>query len=598
MMTRRRALIFLSVILLLLTGVCGAADFSQLAPDGSVAYLSIRNLTTLRENWKKTPYYRLWQDPEFASFVEPSKKKWDEQVKKYEKELQMTEKELVDLFPGQAAFFVSRISFEKKNRFEGSMGFALEFREGGQEKVRNLVNKSLENLPTDAKKGSMKVQDVTVYTVRYEHRETTPIPGPKAAGPRPEAVAAEWFYLQYAFVDNLLLVAEGDDEPIKPMILALKGKGAPGLAASSDFKKLGQRGVQNPDLFLYLDSGRIFSELLKLVPQDPQSKQGFDYTRLQLENLKALSFALSLEGGAHRSDLNLLLPKISEGASRFFGCFADNKFKLLDTVPDDVLYYSSTSVDWPRLWQAFTTLLAATAPNAKVILDQQLALIAKEMQVDFEKDFVGNLAGEVGSTMRKARFGEKDEYPTLYFAEVGSGDRMKTLLQKLAVYAERAWNSPLEKQDFMGYEIFVPKTPYSQGISAGATDNAPFGITVAGDFLLATENLNELKFYLRRINEKSAMGLGHSEKFTRLRKEFPANVSGLRYSDTARLLNTAISELRRGFALYGAGDDLADYINLDAVPCDAVFEKYFQPSLSALCQLPDGVRFTSYMPAK
>ena len=100
------AAFFVITILLfaLPSALAETAPFDTFIPDTALVYVSVRNITETRENFKQTNLYKLWEEEEIQNAFQSVIDKVRQRLEEAEQEIGISFKEIAEMFTGEAAF--------------------------------------------------------------------------------------------------------------------------------------------------------------------------------------------------------------------------------------------------------------------------------------------------------------------------------------------------------------------------------------------------------------------------------------------------------------------------------------------------------------
>ena len=187
----------------------------------------------LEENWRRTPYARLWADPEFGPFFKPLRDQLGDLTKSLREDRGVTDEELKRLFPGRICVFLSDLRYEadRTSRIvyqERNTGLIAKIAPGSEDRVRRLIEENvLGRLPGNAERSAEEFRGIRIYTSVFLQNAVGKVRedadgGVRRLGPEqptergttesgisvPPENMAEYHY-EYAFVDDICFLLEG-----------------------------------------------------------------------------------------------------------------------------------------------------------------------------------------------------------------------------------------------------------------------------------------------------------------------------------------------------------------------------------------------------
>jgi hypothetical protein len=547
-------------VLALLAGLSSAAaqpTLSRFAPDDTLLYLEARDLTALREEWQRTPFERMWKDPAFAVFFKPIRQKLDRWVASEEKDWGLTLEDARQIFPSEVAIFLSEMRFETSGSGsfyeETNTGFMARYK-GSTEKLRALIESHvLGDAPADAERSVTTFKDVRIYTTIYRVRMPgAPLPdmGGRQANlsadtslPIPLASGTSEYHYEYAFVDDLCIVLEGQRAFMKKVLanyFAVKeGRQAPAsLWESGGLSQASSPKTAQPDLLGYANLQTLVQRYLN----HPDYAHYRNLTSLGLEDLISATAAVRLRPEALDVDVRLTTRPAPQGVVSLLVGDTRNEFRSQRLVPADAQSYTSCVLDFPRAYRLGRDIAAQINPGALAGFESVERQVEQRSGVRLQEDLVQRLSGEIALYSRQADPGESGTAPSPSLAprsrtgilleltrEDGVADALARLVRGMVLGGEAPWT--LQSDNYQGVAVysFKPKTP---SVRRGPPPPPPtWSFATTNSFLIVASDVEEVRRIVRSARGGSADGLPRNAAFARATAGLRPGYSGLVWCD-------------------------------------------------------------------
>jgi hypothetical protein len=595
----------IAVIVLALSGGWASGqtkiEFNQIAPAETLLFMQIQDISELTKAVEKSPLQKLWNDEDFAGFLAPSKQWANERMSQLREQMGSSSEEIRQVFSGQVAFFLSDLIFtvsEDKFYQEINTGIIAEAR-GDKEKVRKLIEERFfSDLPRDTERKSEKFRGVTIYTTVFwkPMQANEPI---QLNPDDPHAGMTQYHY-EYALVDDLCILVEGQREYLKTIITNYMSRkeGRPGPSAMSEtpsFQTARRRLPPDAQILAYANIER----LLKQIENHPFALLFKQMPFLKLEEFRSAAMTARVENEGVRQDMVLVTSENPTGISRLLVGGPRNEFKAGNLIPANALSYTNCALPFADFWRFVresSRAMNQSRPEAGI--DGALRKITEMSQVDLERDLIDRLGNEAGLAtlpLREGAPGAGKVAGTLAFVELRNDLGVKENLEKMVRGALA--NAPipfkLESRLFQGVELYSIGLDESKLQGEKPAEDAPsFHFAVAQSLLLVSNNAETLESALRQGSGASEAPLPRSAAFLEATRRLDSGHVGVSWSDSK---SGVPREALLLLGLLNRAGNLPEFVDPSQAPAPDILRRYFGSSVLGLYQERDALRVQEYL---
>ena len=566
----------------------GAVDegLARFAPAETLLYLEVSDMTRLRETWAKTPYARMWEDPSFSGFFKPLKKDASDPTEAVAKQTGASPEELKRIFPGRAAIFRSDFicrlgDTPSAGYLEVDNGFLAEFK-GAPERVRALVEKFIGETPKDAERRSEEFKGVRIYTsIFWQPVGDMPVaPAPPPTPPADPHAGMTQYHYEYAFVDNLCIVLEGQRAYMKKVLqnyfTVKEGRKPEGsLAASPNFQLATRPFPPKPDLLGYVNIERYLVQAADYPALAPFKRPAW-----RLEELRSAAFSGRLAPQGIELDATFCTTPTPKGIARLFVHEGSNAFRATSMVPGGAVFYLNSLLDLKDL-QRLLNESSPSDPQSPVPsgFADSLKEISGRAGVDIEKEILANLGSEIGVFSRSRRAGApadgpRAESPVVFVQLTREAAVAENLAKTVETLGKSGPRRPkCEPADFHGFRIYSLREDPGDAPSGLRPERGEsrFHFAAANSFLVLSADLDVLKEVLDNVKGTGGASLTRNDAFRLAVKQIPANYTGLLWYDAQKVMVESLKAAEQGLSIFGLLDLGVDW---DARPSAESFARY------------------------
>lgn len=444
--------------------------------------------------------------------------------------------EISDTFSGSVAVYSTMYDLFVQNKtdiVEWDVIFTGEFKADERAKVEEFLKKSLARVPADARKKKVDYSGEEIYHLEYYLEEEAAIPGDKKKNNSLGVVEEIPVIVEYGFVGNYLLMAEGRGEPLKKAVRSLKEGGDQFLLhKKSGFRasqaSLGGEGAQ---FHLYFDVGRHAAELASEPAYSEETKL---LGALGLDSAGPVLASCAINEKGIEVRATLVTENEPKGVLKVLADSPQDQFNLLTVVPRDSESFGSISLDFYQAYLRFRAAMRATNPAQVQLLDATMASLKASSNLDVEKDILQKCAGEMVTYIRSQGSSEDGSAPGAAFVfPISGGTETVTAVNGLVrkLNSEDTKILDLEETDYQGNTVW--ETPETADGGPGAS-GIYFSPTAKG-FALANSGA-ELRDLLRRLSGEASSSVGERDEVSAFLRDLPRDgVRGFFYTFSSSL---------------------------------------------------------------
>lgn len=585
---RPRALIACSLLFVLPATIPAKEEWLPLVPANPVAVISIKSVPELVADWDKSSIGGFLADPAVQKWLAPS---FEDGVAPWDKimldENGATLREDMGNYPGasMAAFF-----WPEQVR-ESTIPAVLEMSEAaGKEEAltasgqRKFEIKMRQN--GDLKVFTTEIEGESVSYLAENEEDDTP-----------------WEYAQ-ALVGGVYLAAN-DRAVLTQTISSLKNGGAgeaDGLTAN--FKRFQELSDGAGDLTIYFDAGVLLEKLTAMMATGAEEAAEANPFGLEmflgalgLDEIRGFGLSLDLRDDASQVDFALLHKENPQSLLVRLMHGVDTRIDLPAFVPADAAGASVSRWSFLRLYDDLFTALNKLGPMIGGMVQMQLGAMEQEMGIKLRDDVFATTDDQLVqiSTVTKGDGAGSD----VTGIKLKDPARFSAALETLKGLAGNGLGV-FEESEFAGFKVWKMKASLPGLEAAGGASE--FAYTVAKDYLLVCVGAPDaLHKVLNRMKNPSGPALWDEPAARAAMDALPGNRTSIGVTDGSVLVKTLVKAIAQAQETMGAqvapkgkgkgkgkakagGDALVD---LNTMPGDEVFSRYFGISASSSYSLPD-----------
>ncbi len=411
----------------------------------------------------------------------------------------LTVEKLAETFDGQLAVYSTLYDLYTENNVEiveWDLVVVAEFSEERRPEVERLVDSLLASVPRDARRRKVDFLGEEYFHIEYFMDEEVGFDGGPPRDDGLNLVQEIPIIIEYGYVDDKLLLAEGRGEPLKKAIRALKSEadgarldGHPGYQRAA-----ATLGDVDGQFHFYFDIPHHLREL-----KDQRSQREM----LQLAQAIGLGQCGPVVArgdlGPAGMHVHAALP-ISGEPSGLFAIFAgapENDFQQLALVPANAELAASLTVDLAQLYAQYRAAMLVIDPNAQRISDAAVSTVEGLTSVDFEDDILAYMNGEMVNYYYRE---ESEGLAGGFYFPLGGGatsvDTINGVIRRLNEAQSALFD--VEEGRIEGQTVWESKSPATPGARPGTF----LGATTRG--LIMATNGAELRALLGRMMDDRA----------------------------------------------------------------------------------------------
>ncbi len=410
-------------------------EAAKLVPPQTIVLVEAENFSRLKEQFEKTSFYKLYNDPAMAAFVDSVKAKWDEKVKKLdENNIYRTIIE-ADVLPQGRVAVALVLSDEAKDINEPPVLIITQWGEKIsqiKEVVSKLVQKNIDM--GGHQKSSEDYRGVSIETMIDE--------------------ASAVFC--YCFIDDSFICST-DPDILKFAVAQIKGAGSPTLASDTDYTTTIKAVGPYHDIDIYVNIKQIIKTALVA---DTTGEARTTIANLGFDNVSSLGASLGIGRSPDSSCSGRAILKL-EGAKKGICKMLEMEsagFTVPRFVPATAYSVTFFNLNIKKAYDELYNILYAINPMQAVILQTPLLPPSPEGEpgVQLKSDVIDRLGSQIviAQNMNKPFSVGSTPAETLFAVAVADG---KALEKSLSLVHDKiiAANNPDARRELLGHTIYL-----------------------------------------------------------------------------------------------------------------------------------------------
>lgn len=567
-------LLTFTLILALPQALAETDSFDTFIPDTALVYVSVRNISQTKENFKETNLYKLWEEEEIQNLLQSTVEEARQGLQKAELEIGISFKEISEMFVGEMAFVLfdlkTETSTEKKMEVDWD---AVDF-ENFDFETGKLPEKEVEIRETKVVPYLAIIADIGEKQAALEEiiertldSAAENAPYRKTAESRGVAINIledkedPSVAVAYAFMDNLFIATYGV-EALERMIASYKTQLQAPLSQNPTYRYVTSKVGEKPDAVFFVNSEPLYDLPIEEIsekffrefgpPQPPGATFGpknqmrDSFTSMEEASIKAMGGGITLAPGKTLLTSYTYAPGMPTGSMKILPSEIPPA-RSLSFTPTAAICYSYVFMDYQEYWkQIMAQLEARSAEPGMEHFGQFQALLAQyEAEFDFslEEDLIGSMGNEAGLfVVPKSAYGAEGTVAVVVFCALENSGRFADALSKIRqLPIPPLMMFPVQEQDYLGYRINVFLPPAFMAMPPGEAEAPPLPIdgpayVVTDDFFFFSTSNILLKSALRSLTEP-APTIQENALFREATAGFPPQPLVLFYADLGQLLN-------------------------------------------------------------
>jgi hypothetical protein len=528
----------------------------QILPQETYLYVSVPNLTAMRDFFMSSSMGQLYQDPALDDFKQEVKSAVDERVRegliRFQENVGLSLEEVLSIPTGEVS-----LAFSAGPANTIGVVFFLDYGDSEPQLVQ-LLNKITEQLDRQERlervEKSFDGTAITMFDVQYDNRPA----------PTPLAKEFGWFLRDQRMVfSNRLELLEG-------VLQNWDGSSDRSLKTNESFSYIMskcQTADQAALTVAYFDPIGLFTKLVQTGSLGEASMGagmalGF-LPALGLNQLKGMGM-VSQAGSGEFETVSRSIVYVDQPPMGLMQMF---QLDHAQKTPPSWVKQNATAYmagNW-KLQEAYTALESVIDmfTGAGTTASQLDRIAEQEPRVHLKNDVVDRLTGDMQLVTAP---GDNPELPgdqLLLALGVRNTEAVRNLLAKVA------GNAGLQSRDFRGNELFEIDGP---------TPGQSFSLTVADGRLLLSMGSSLMEQVLR--NDSDVRPLAETEDYQKVSAFFPANSVVVQFSRPAETYRTFYDMLKSGEVAnnFPGNQDWLERIDFTTLPSFDVISKYIKPT--------------------
>jgi hypothetical protein len=575
---------------LVLPSLAAAAEpaLDRLVPGDAALVVALEDLPGLRQRFATSPFGRAWADEDVRRFLAPlySNPGYLELVEQVKTETGHSPEELLGFATGDLLFTVPASSLVVGGGSpDGAAFLALEVGEN-EAKLREIVARQ---------EARRKEEPGYAETTEGYNGVTLHLA-------KPDAEDADAKGLVWALHEGRWFLASRRELVTGALDALAAGGLAEPLASAPGYRALLDRAEGRPDYLLHLDFQAVypafvagFESATAAMAQNPYGIEPSAILRaFGLDALVAASASGRIAADGSTSGEFALSATEDRGIIRLLA-YRDGPVARPDWVPASWINVSSQNFAFVDLYSELEGMLARISPLLAGMLTGQIQAFDRQLNIDLQRDFVGNLGPRVVSGIAlpatdsgTPSYDEAEQFFAISLADAAAFERTLEAIKARFLPPD---GGPLEKREYLGRTLHVFTPP-----PGGPAETQGFAYAVSDGWLLyCVGSAAPLEAVLQGMHrpEPSASFWARPEVRAAL-DTAPASAFSLQFAELPRLFASLCSLAVKAQAADEEGDSLVDPA---AAPGPEVFARYFSHAFTYGERRENGFYFKTSSPA-
>lgn len=311
-------------------------------------------------------------------------------------------KDVLDTFSGSLAVYSTLYDLfvdQGTPIVEWDTIFAASFEAADRPKVDKFLEKALARVPAEAKKKKVSYSGYDVYHIEYFLDEQTSLPGDDPVNLDDALVKQIPAIVEYAYIDNVFLLAEGRGEPLQRAVRALTRSDANFRLANGEGYRAATKalGDGDGDFHFYMNPSHHIREWRDWP--DSEAEARLMGTLGVADSGPILARAATTKAG-FGIDLVYVRGPEPKGIFALLANAPENKLERLNLVPSDAEALGSVSLDLSQAWTLTKEALGVLTPGQLPMITLGMKNVENLTGIDVERDMLANSRGEMVSYLR------------------------------------------------------------------------------------------------------------------------------------------------------------------------------------------------------
>ncbi|MFN7806097.1 MAG: hypothetical protein ACK5TO_18935 [Planctomycetaceae bacterium] len=556
-------------------------------PKGTVAYMSIRNMTEFRTKFGQTMMGQMLADPAMQPLINSIQGKLADSLEKLQRETGFSVSELLSIPEGETTLSVTL----GPNAGQFALTTLMDFT--GRDE---LFQKVLERMHQEMEKNGIarveeEIEGTPAQLIRVPADES-PV----------KVVPA------YVVKDKTFIFSTHTDS-LKSVLARWGGDHDETLASSDTYRAILDRcrgeSDSAPLMTWYVDPLAIVRGGLSVDPNMAfQAAMAMGVMQqIGVDKLKGLGGTSDMAVGDFDSySRTVLFADSSAKGIMNLMQFDEGAAGPPAWVTSDVLSFSSTRWNLEKAYNTVESLVDMFAgPGTTSRQLDELAENAEIGNLHLKKDLIDQMTGSYVSVTDQVGQGSEARVRMLWAFELRNANAMKGVLARIAGIE----GFPGTQRDFQGetiYEFTIPEgalenlgVPNLTRLQAGGADNSgeqTVGMAVADQRMLLAVDVTLLEKVIRGPGDREL--LSASPVYKKVAERFPARAASIGFSRGDLQLESLLETLKSGMLQQATQGQLDLEIDPALLPSAEVLKKHTAPSGSYMESDEKGLRWTSF----
>lgn len=567
-----------ALLLLACATARAAVPFDKALSEECVGYLSVTNLSALKEAVNNGSMMKMFRDPAMKPFVDGVTGEVNKLLDMAHQMTGVSLPEILSLPTGQVGIAL-RVDPQEPN----SMPYIyfLADVKGNEEAVKSVLER-LTQILEDAGMTKSTDGDLTVFS----QEQKTPRQQPCFA------------------LKGTVLAIGNDPESLKAVVGALEGGLAEkSLASNPRFQEFRQQAGETGDFELYVDMVKV----AEMAADVAGAEAGAAVTMLGLNSFQSAGVSATVGKGDYETKTELML--LVKGSTPLMNLIhmPGKPMKPEEWVPADAVSYLSFNWDLELFFSTLTNLVNAVSPGGLEQIDAMLAGPDPDNPLlNIKNDLIGPLGNRLSimTDMLEEKDGPSNRMLVAW--QLDDSDKLNALIDRVLQLAGGAL--PLQDKMVKGNKVYF--FPLGDLLAAQMPDQEmPVDVGVVGftitktHFMLATH----VELLDKVLEAEGKPGLAESPEYQKVAAKFPAQTSMISYTradeqfkalfqmvksgQLAKMLRQSIEERDEIAAFLGGIIDSLEGKNL---PEFSAVKKYVAPSGMYAIMNEKGIKATLF----
>lgn len=344
---------------------------AHLVPPETVLLIDIDNFNQLKRQFEKTNFYKLYEDPAMAAFVEDFKTKWHEKIRQENSKFIRAIAD-ADVLPQGRVAIALVLNEQTKDANEPSFLFITQWGEHA-DKIKEAIHKMVEKaVPDGAHQRTESYRAVTINTIILRPAQA----------------------VSYCFVDDCLIVSMNLDT-LKFVIAHIKGATSPTLADDDDYTTTIKAIGPHHDIDFYANIKQI---LRMIIVKYPAGKAKTSISNLGLENVTSFgcSIALARAAGSSGGKAFLKVDGTKKGICKMLE-IESTTIKAPRFIPASAYSITFLNLSVKKFYNELYNILYSFDPKIAAVMHTPLLPPSPDGQpgVELKADIINHLGSQI-----------------------------------------------------------------------------------------------------------------------------------------------------------------------------------------------------------